>query len=193
MSIHIPILSRRQALTLVTAIAAASAVAVPAIPSAMTANRDAELIALGARLDALLPRIAAAKEIAHANSISVHDETARRCGFDVDRDLSPDEGKLWFETFCSVTRERGLWKSWHPPLDELDEQADAIMLRMRELPIRTLQGAAVMARSIALWGASSELSGPEDDLEWGAMLLRELIDRLCVAAGIGLPFSDDES
>ena len=168
------------------------ATAAPVAASTLGAdNPDAELLALSAQIEGLLPAMAEANAAYNEAWQLSQDEAFRRLGLDPDNCYEGTslpvgaKGKPWFETWQKTWKEYGA-DTLSERLNAIDERADSLHAAMRNLPIKTLSGVAAMARITAMLYLSNYWSEPEDDLDWEPQMVRHLIESICAAAGVSL-------
>jgi hypothetical protein len=176
-------LSRRTALSGIAGIAAAGTAVLPGAARLLSgehpdaaAGHDAELIALGAELDALQPLIIEAERAANVAHDAFMAEARRRLPEGLN-----DDGfmPLYEEIADKETIDRA---------DALQDRGFAIFERMKALPVHTMQGAAALARATVISGYLHYCTDPhEDDLDWDEKIIRNLIERVCVSGGTAVP------
>lgn len=144
---------------------------------------DARLIALGAKLDAMLPDIWAKLAAAKASCDAAGKEARRRYELSC-KELRKEQSDFW-ETWKAVRREFGS--------DELIGEGDKAMAPACKIheeiiaaPAHTLAGMAVKARAAATFALSHLWDEPEVDLDWDKSVMRRLIEDICGAAGVSL-------
>jgi hypothetical protein len=110
----------------------------------------------------------------------------RRLGFCFGRGLTRDQAeKAWEMTVIVrselgtedvVEREHAHWR-----------RVDQVHLAIMAASPRTLIGVAVQARAAAMLVHSEFWDQPKQDLDWEKMVIRNLIESVCAAAGVALP------
>jgi hypothetical protein len=160
----------------------AAALAALAIPAAAVAvGDDAELLRLGAELDALYPLKVETREACAAMCDAADDEVDRRLGFSPRQGfkMTDEQG----EQYMAVAREvyatgadAAVWRD-----TAVWETVDVIHGKILNLPAHTAAGVAVKARALAMfyqWNLWQE-ERPDD---WGDQILRDLIEAVCKLA-----------
>jgi len=169
-------LSRRSALASGLAFAAPAAAGLPVVAGEHSGN-DAELIALGAQLDALYPRIHEAEQAARKSNENFEAELQRR--FRPGRMTNEQFEQLWDEVSD---------KEVFAKARAVQGRADEIFERMMEMPVHTMQGAAMLARATVLRGGLGDYwEVPKRDLDWDKLTIRNLIERVCASGGMPIP------
>jgi hypothetical protein len=153
---------------------------------------DHELLALSAQIDALWPELQATQEASLAAAHAADEEISRRLGFD-----SRTRGGFLTPEECSKASEmmKVVWGELrtddvHNKCSEVWARADGVHQKIIATPARTVAGFAIKARAAAMLTASNLWDEPASDLDWDKHVIRSLIEALCAAAGMPLPFDD---
>ena len=161
-----------------TAVVSTAAV-VAAVP-ALAENADAELLAIGREFEPTYAQWLAS----HARYRDMHDrwDDATRQSFGVGSDYSFNDPEA-LRAFLSEKERIGpvLGYTNDNEHDNLLDQMGVIEGRVLHLPAASLTGLAIKARGIAnvVFGYWDE---PEEELDWGKRLLRDLLENICALA-----------
>jgi hypothetical protein len=182
--------SRRTVLAGISVAAAASAPV-----SAIAQRADRELIALGEQLYALLPELTAARLASYAAVDAADVEAWCRAGLDEHHDgngggdpLTEDEQRRLWAMLKVVRAELGT-ENAIAACDEVWRRADIIHREIIALPAHGLTGVAVKARAAAVLVLAHLWDEPMRDLDREDEITRNLIESICAAAGMPLPWS----
>jgi hypothetical protein len=182
--------SRRTVLAGIS-VAAAPTVLALSIPSACAdlAAADAELLRLSTRFDAIWPELEAAREAAWTAADAADDEISRRVGYDVrdGRSRTSEEGRHAWEVLKVVRNERGT-DNVIRACETVLARIDAVHQQIIATPAQTLLGVGVKARTGAMLSLSHLWDEPRHDLDYEDQVTRNLIESICEAAGITLPW-----
>jgi hypothetical protein len=149
-------------------------------------DHDAKLLALGARLDALLPELQANRQAELVAVDAADEEASRRVGFDIcAKDLSGQQAAQGWATLKLVRDELGTNDAIRA-CDEAWGRADRLQEEISAAPAHTLVGFAVKARAAAALTVSDLWDQPAKDMDWHDWIIRDLIEGICSAAGMPL-------
>jgi hypothetical protein len=180
-------ISRRKLLASAPAVAAVGMPAVASALSGFPGDPDAELLALGAELDAFYPEYLTSGTAANAASETAWIEAERSLGFKREDDVTPE----LLETMFGV-REKSGAEAIIDKDQAITGHVDEIHRKIIELPAHTLAGIAVKARAGAMLMLSDLWSEPAIDMDYDKFVMRRLIESILESAGIELPFEVDE-
>jgi hypothetical protein len=161
--------------------AAIAVLPIAAMGPAAAGKDDAELLRLGAELDAFYPQWLRDREREYAAHDAAEEELERRLGFQPGPHMTRPQAKEWHQTMIAVWDETGtnaVVKSCEASWNRLDR----IQQRLLKLEAHTPAGVAVKARALArfsMWKAW-EKAEPDD---WNDHLVRHLIEAVCKLAG----------
>jgi hypothetical protein len=150
---------------------------------------DHELLALGERLEALLPELTAAQSACFAAADAADEEAWRRAGLYEHHDgmgggdpLTREErSRLW--AMGKVVRAEFGTEDAIRACNEVWQRANTIHREIIAQPARTLRGLAIKARAAAVLAVSPLWDKPAKDLDWHDEVVRKLIESICDAAG----------
>jgi hypothetical protein len=166
--------------------------------SAPVVPDDPELLVLGERLEALLPELSAAQKACFAAVDAADEEAWRRAGL-CDRPgdgggdpLTEDEQSRRWAMEKVVRAELGTEDAIRA-CDEVWRRADIIHRQIIAQPARTLRGIAVKARAAAVLAMPQLWNEPAKDLDWHDEVARKLVESICDAAEMPLPYEAIET
>ena len=172
--------------------------AVAAVPVGATAapTGDHELVALGERLDALLPEMTA-QQLASFAAVDAADEEAwRRAGLSgSDGEGAPlteeEHARLW--DMLKVVRADLGTENAIRTCEEVWARGDAIHRAIIAGRAQSLQGVAVKARAAAVLVLAQLWDRPASDLDWDDEVIRKLVESISDAAAMPLPYEAIEA
>jgi hypothetical protein len=152
---------------------------------------DHELLWLGERLDALLPELTDSQLASFAAVDAADEEAWRRAGLtggegEGDPLTEEEHARLW--GMMKVVRAELGTDNAIRTCDEVWGRADAIHRAIIARPAQTLRGVAVKARAAAVLVVDQLWDKPARDLDWDDEVVRKLVESICDAAAMPLPY-----
>jgi hypothetical protein len=170
-----------------------------AFASAPVVPSDGELLALGERLEALLPQLRGAQLASLAAEEAVDEEAWRRAGLYERHDgqsggdpLTEEEHNRLRDMQKAVRAELGTDDAIEA-CDQVWRRANVIHRQIIAQTALTLRGIAVKARAAAVLSMPQLWDKPASDLDWHHEVVRKLIESICDATGTPLPYEAIET